>query len=432
MNIKYSFWLGILFFSFLYFLPQTNGQSTFELDMDVLLKRCHADARLQSLYTAKQQLALAEYKKAKKWWWPTLYGGFTSSGLLGTAQNTDGRFFRDIRKHNLWAGLGIDATWDLKEKYRVQANSWAAKALSYAKAADQEELLLDAIEEYFTFKRGYATFFSYVRLVEKSTSIAEQYQKQVARGLKPKSDYLIAKSRVNAMQSKAVSAYRMMKRSEAALIALLDLPADTEIELTDTLYAPLSLVATKAPDWSAMLDIDPKLHQIEMQINGMEAGKQALTKGRWLPKLFLNTNGSLFGGTFDPFDPTGVFRAGALWQIPLHQLKGNADLQIAEAKIATMRASEAFIRRDRQMKLMQALQEMTNLEQQMEVAEAAKSYALEAFDLILARQQKGVASPLELFEAEEQAVQTTIDYLHVVLDYNYAQYRYLVLTRGVK
>ncbi len=406
------------------------AQKTMTIDVDKVLQRCETDISIHQLFRAKEKLARAKYEKAKKWWWPTLYGGVKMDGLLGTTQNSDGRFFRDVAKHHLWTGIGINAQWDLKEKYNVRASAYEERSQQYASKAAVEDRSIQAVEHYYHWMHAITAFDAYNALIAKASDIAAQFNLQVQGGLKPQSDYLMAKSRVKMMEVKALTYYRISKEEEAQLVSMLGWDAGTQIEPLDSVFLPLNLVNLQPPNWDADIKNDPKIRLRRIEIESLQAQRDRFTKGRWLPRLYINSNGSLFGGTFNPFDPTGIFQVGAVWKLPLHQLKGNVDLQVTDAKINTLESTLPLLREERQNQVMQAYYDIQSEEQSLLIAEAARDYAWEAYQMIEKRQKNGVAQPLALFQAQENAVQTTLDYIKIVAEFNAAQYRYLILTKA--
>ncbi|NCP84466.1 MAG: hypothetical protein GW823_06125, partial [Bacteroidetes bacterium] len=111
-NLKYrlnGIWL--ISFVFLLIVANTNqliAQDTIPINLEKVLELGGADNLTIKEYKERQELSLAELSKAKEWWLPEIYAGAQTHQLWGAAMNTDGRFFLDVNRQNLWGGLGLN------------------------------------------------------------------------------------------------------------------------------------------------------------------------------------------------------------------------------------------------------------------------------------------------------------------------------------
>nr|MBA3970962.1 TolC family protein [Bacteroidota bacterium] len=113
-----------------------NAQETLPINLQTVLEIGGAHNFTIKEFKAKQELAAANLSKAKEWWLPDVYAGLQTHQLWGAAMNADGRFFLDVNRQNLWAGLGLNANWNFAEgiyktksaKLQVQASVYVTQA----------------------------------------------------------------------------------------------------------------------------------------------------------------------------------------------------------------------------------------------------------------------------------------------------------------
>jgi len=153
----------------------TNAQQNFPVNLETVLKLAGANNLTIQEYQLKYQQALAEQSKAKEWWLPNIYFGSSTHYLNGAAMNTDGEIFTDIKRNNLWTGLGIGAEIDFsKGFYSSLAAKQKAEAMNYQSTAEKNKMILQAVQGYFDLQAEQLKYFFLQQLVGQSDTLSQQ------------------------------------------------------------------------------------------------------------------------------------------------------------------------------------------------------------------------------------------------------------------
>lgn len=131
--IKFKQMKNTIIIALLLFLTQIGqGQETLPITMEKVLELGGANNLTIKKYQEQQNLAIAELAKAKEWWLPDVYGGFDYNSRRGAVMNGNGKFFLDVKRHNFWMGLGVQANWDIAEGiYNKKAAELQSQATAY-------------------------------------------------------------------------------------------------------------------------------------------------------------------------------------------------------------------------------------------------------------------------------------------------------------
>ena len=115
---------------------ETQAQQILPINLETVLELAGANNLTIREFQTKQALAEADLATAKSWWLPEAYAGAHTHQLWGAAMNADGRFFLDVNRQSLWAGVGLNASWNFGEGiYRTKAAKLQAQAATVLDAA---------------------------------------------------------------------------------------------------------------------------------------------------------------------------------------------------------------------------------------------------------------------------------------------------------
>lgn len=413
---------------------------TIYIDLESLLQTAGANNLTIEQYQREQELAVADQVKAREWWLPEIYAGLETHKLWGAAMNADGGFFLDVNRGNLWTGLGLDARWDFGEGiYQSKAAGLRAVAASHLTRAERNQVLLKTIQTYYDFLTAQLYREAYTEMARQADTIVTQLQIQVEAGIGFESEVLLAKSNRNSLKVQHLQAQNSYLEEMAGLVNLLNLQAGTQIRSVDTLLVPLNLLAES--EWrqpfadSLYLD-RPEYKYLQTDLEAIEAERKSTTTGLLLPELGLSTYGSYFGGLFQEVRPmrpaeypetqvlypTGQVNISLKWRIPTGRLAYGGRLKQYDAQVALQQNSIGQFKNQVNEEVNRAKAKLLTSSQQVELAEEAQSLAREAVSQSLQRQQLGTAQAFELFQAQEIYLQTRLEYLKAIAQYNKAQY----------
>ena len=394
-------------------------------------------------YQQRQALALADQAKAREWWLPDLQAGISTHQLSGAAMNGNGRFFLDVKRDNLWGGLGLDARWKPGDGiFKAKAASLNAQAAQYTTAAERNKALLGSIELYYDFLLAQLMQQSYDRLVLEADTLARQIGIQVQAGSRYSSDELLAKSNLSQLKIKMLQAKREQARTSAALAGQLQVEAGVQLIGTDSVLAPLNLQVTplEMPNFETAWQNRPEFKSRQLKLSALQTEKKTATVGLLLPEIRVGTYAAYFGDLNNPLTPmdpiaypqtnqlypTYELNLAVTWRIPLGSIFYGGDLKQHRAKIQIAETQLAQLQTGARVELISAREQIQLADQQRQIAEEGSGYAKEALEQCIAREALGTARPFEILQAQEMFLKSRLDYLRAVADYNVAQYRLFV------
>jgi outer membrane protein TolC len=421
---------------------KATAQETLPINFEIVLQLCNANNLTIQEYQIRQKAAAADLAKAKEWWLPELYAGIQTEQRWGAAMNADGRFALDVVFDNLWAGIGLDATWNFADGiFKTKAAKLQNKAAEYQTQAAKNQTILTAIEAYYDFLGAQLAYQAYEKLAEESDVLSQQISIQVEAGLGYESDNLLSKSNLNHLKIEMLDAKRRWGATAARLANLLNMKPNIQLVSVDTLLNPVEQsTENEEVAITAAYDRRPELKMLNLNQEALATAKKTATIGLALPELRLNYFTSQFGDLnnritplnaiqfpeTDQLYPTQAFNIGLLWKIPLGTLLYQGDIKKYDAQL-DLKANEIA-----QQKL--TINEeiavckitMDNAREQINLAKEGSGYAKKALNQSIARQELGVIRPFEILQAQEVFIKMRLDYIKVVSRFNVATYRYQV------
>lgn len=419
--------------------PVSAQQQTQPIDLETVLQLGGANNLTIQEYRQRQELALADLAKAREWWLPDVYAGLNIHQLWGNAMNSDGAIFTGVNRNNLWAGLGLNANWNFGEGiFKAKAEQLRAQAAAYRTQAERNQALLRIIEAYYDLLAAQLYYKAYGQLAAQSDTIAEQIAIQVEAGMRYESELLLAQSSSGHLKVETLNARKEYNNASARLVRLLNLNPTIRLVGTDTVLAPLQLVAEGSPTtpFDTVYDKRPEIRGLELSLRSLQTERKTTTTGLLLPQLTFGAYTSGFGDVFAPvnvrepngagFAPTSELNAALLWRIPLGRLFYGGTLKQYNARIALQETELAQTRAQVNEEVLRARQEMATAREQMTIAKEGSRLAQEALSQSIQRQQLGTVRPFEILQAQEVFIRSRIDHLRAVSDFNKAQYGYHV------
>jgi len=432
--------IGLL--SFVLFLIVTNpnqlaAQDTIPINLEKVLELGGADNLTIKEYKERQELSLAELTKAKEWWLPEIYAGAQTHQLWGAAMNADGRFFLDVKRQNLWGGLGLNANWDFADGiYNAKSANLRSQASQYMTQAERNQQLLKMIDSYYNLMTAQLNYNAYQNLVIQSDSIVQQIQIQVEGGLRYESELLLAKSNKNHLKVGMLNAKKEYNNASAALKKLLNIEQNLKLASADESLLPLDFTTElEAVEDSTYLN-RPEIKANELQFQALKMERKKYTTGLLIPELNIGTYASQFGrisGNVSPMFPdqypetqqlypTQALNVSLMWKIPLGALTYQGDKKSYDSKMRLNEIEAEQFKVQITEEIANATSDLQLGKEQIEIAKEALDFTTEALNQSIERQKIGTAKPFEVFQAQQFFLQAQLDYLKAVSSYNKAQY----------
>jgi outer membrane protein TolC len=192
--------------------------------------------------------------------------------------------------------------------------------------------------------------------------------------------------------------------------------------VSDSVLVPIALVDTSIANYEKAYALRPETMMFQSKMDALAIGRKSSTTGLLLPDLNLGFNDGLFGPYFNPLVNEYSYYIGAKWNIPLGVLffGGNRKQYDARIKMEQIHLDQAknTIKRE----VLDAEGGVAIATEQMKLATEALGYATTALEQSMERQKLGTSLPLEVFQAQEQLLQSEIDNIRAITNYNQAQY----------
>lgn len=420
----------------------TAGFQTFQIDLETVLKLAGADNLTIKEFNTRQDLAVMEEKISKEWLIPNLFLGASLHNLDGSAMNSDGKFFREVDRNNLWAGAGIGLNWIPGEKiYATSAAKQNTLASGHLLQTRKNEVILRAILVFYDLQEKQAEFKTYVNLLNYTDRIVKQLKIQVDIGQEYRSEYLLARSNHNNALVDLEEVIKNVHNISAELIELLNIQDENMLLLSSINEAvPIQLVDEQMIStnlYDSAYSRRPELQYYQNLIEARRFERKQLGTGLLLPQLSMTFSGGKVGPfngvpNNDPsefnsrYETTFEFNAVLGWSIPLDLLISGGQRKKIDALSQLHKHQQHQQKNLIKKEVEQALNTYRRSKNQLQLAKGSSQFAEEALRQSTERQKLRTAKPFEVFQALEIYMKTMISYQSVVNNYNKAQYKLYV------
>lgn len=220
------------------------------------------------------------------------------------------------------------------------------------------------------------------------------------------------KQRLSSVQSE-------LEKQKIALARLIGVPLDRKLVLSDSLGFEKTAVPAASSAIREAFARRPDLKAAEAQMRAAERALAAAHAER-LPSVSLNGNYGVLGP--NPSSMHGVFTVVGSVNVPVwegNRTKG--DIEQAEATLRQRRAELANERGAIEEQVRTALVDLRTAAGQVELARDNREYAHETFNQARDRFNAGVASTVEVVQAQEQVASAEDDYISSLYSFNLAR-----------
>jgi outer membrane protein TolC len=306
----------------------------------------------------------------------------------------------------------------------VRIRNWKAsketERASVLSARDARELVVFAVAgTYLQLEEAVARVESQRAQVANAEAIYRQATVRKEAGTNAKIDVVRSLVELQTQRQRLSSLQSDVRKQQITLARLVGLPQDRQIVLRDALY--YREVPVPQPDeevnyaWAHRAD----LRQAQAQVHAAELVLSAAHAER-LPSVSLSGNYGAIGP--NPTSAHGVFAVTGSINVPLYQGgRIRADIQQAEATLGQRRAELEDQRGKVEQEVRTACIDLQTAAGQVQLAESNRRYAAETLAESRDRFGAGVATTVEVVQAQEQVASAESDYLSSLFSFDLAR-----------
>ncbi len=316
-------------------------------------------------------------------------------------------------------GTMSQSIYDAVARRNWRASQETEKA-SQLNAKDARELVVLAVGgSYLQVAATAARVASQRAQVANAEAINRQAEVRREAGTNARIDVTRSAVELQTEQQRLSSLEAELRKENIALARLIGLPQDRELMLTE----PLAAQPSSLPDTEQTIQL---AWQRRTDLKALEAGVKAAeialsaARGERLPSASLNGNYGVIGP--NPAKTHGAFAVTASVNVPIWQggrVKG--DILQAEATLDQRRAELANERGKVEQDVRTALIEMQAAQGQVRLAESSRNLANETLGQARDRFGAGVATTLEVVQAQQQVASAESDSISSLFSYQLAK-----------
>lgn len=353
--------------------------------------------------------------------------------------NLNGRIAESVQQNNLAAfGLSIPgfpsivgpfaifdarvagtASLDLHNlaNFRARTEELRASQLSLQNARDLIVLVVGGT--YMQTLAAGARVESIDAQIKTSQTLFQRAQDMKSAGMVPAIDVLRANVELQVQQQRLLAARNDFERQKLTLARVIGLPVAQQYSLVNNIPVTPSLPITVDEALERAYRDRPDYQGAKASLRAAEQSKRAAEAER-LPSLQFTGDYGVLGRR--PTDSHGTFAAAAGLKIPIFQggrIKG--DILQADALLDRRRAEVDDLRSRIEFEIRTALLDLQSSADQLKVAQSARDLAQQTLTQAQDRFRAGVATNLEVVQAQEAIATTDENFINSTFIYNVAK-----------
>lgn len=214
-----------------------------------------------------------------------------------------------------------------------------------------------------------------------------------------------------------ISAESTLDVSKSTLLSLIELPEDTEIELTDRfLYTPYTMTLEECMNYAAANR--PDLAAALYNVNQAEASVAAAKAGN-RPRVTGVASKSISSNNAFQNDRSDNWQAGLSlsWSIFDNQVT-SANVHAAKSEVERLKANVDALNKNVALQVRSAYTRMKAAEENVKLNEIAVKQAEESYELAVVRHVEGVDILLNVTNAQDKLTQAQTNYYSALYQYN--------------
>src|SRR5215472_1443180 len=417
---------------------KSDGRN-YQIDLPTVLRLAHA--RNLDIQIAQERLEEAQANQEEAIWQalPWVSPGVIYRNHQGLIQDVVGNII-DAHKESYAVGPISNLQLDIGDTlYKNLVARQLTKAARYAVAAQTQDSVFSAVEDYFDLLRAHEL----TNIAREAVDISQRYQTEtrtaVEAGIAFKGDELRVEVQTERDNLVLLQAQQTERRAAVQLAEVLHLDPAVNLVATNREMTPLSIVH-ESRDLGALISqaliTRPELGQTNALVGSARYTRQGATFGPLLPTVA----GQAFTGNFGGNAENVPTRSGGSedyavslgWRVGPGGLFDVPRIKAADARFRTAQLTADKTRDTVIAEVVDAQTQVVSLRDQIDQAARALDAAAETLKLTEERKEFAVGNVLETIQAEQDLTRARTDYANAVVDYNKAQYALMRAIGGLK
>ncbi|MFL6447102.1 MAG: TolC family protein [Bryobacteraceae bacterium] len=316
-------------------------------------------------------------------------------------------------------GALSQSVFDLVQKRNYQASKSAEQAAAFNFKDTREALILAVAGTYLQTVALEARLQSQNAQVTNAQAVYQQASTRKAAGTNAKIDVIRSLVELQTQQQRLQALQGDLRKQKLVLARLVGLPLDRELDLTESLTGNQTATPEPASTIELAMVNRADLKALTAQVRTAELAVSA-TRAERYPTATVNGNYGVIGA--NPAATHGVFAVTA--GVSMNVWDGGrikADIQQAETTLRQRRAELDEYRSRIESEVRTALIELETAAGQLRLAATNRDYANETLTEARDRFGAGVATTVEVVQAQEQVSSAENDYVSGLFSFNLAR-----------
>ena len=309
--------------------------------------------------------------------------------------------------------------WDSVQRRNWQAAKETERAALYS-ARDARELVVLAVAgSYLQLLATAASVESQRAQVENARAVNRQAEVRRTAGTNAKIDVVRTLVELEAQQQRLNALTSEVRKEKISLARLIGLPLDRDLILSESLGFPALTVPDAEPTIQRAFESRQDLKAAQAQIQAAERAVAAAQAER-LPSVSVNGDYGVSGP--NPVSQHGVFAVSGSVSVPIWTGgRVKADVELAKTTLAQRKAELADQQGQIEQEVRTALIEVETAIGQVQLAQQNRGYASETLRESRDRFQLGVATTVEVVQAQEQVASAESEYVSSLYSFEVAR-----------
>jgi outer membrane protein TolC len=399
-----------------------------------------AGARNIDIQLAREKFAevRAAEESAVERFFPWVAPGVTYRRHDNLIQNTEG-LIEEVHKQNYAPGSTIAAQTDIGDAiFKSLEAHQLVKAARHGLEGQQQETILVAARGYFDLTAAHEAVGVAREALRASTDYAGQIDRAVDAGIAFKGDALRVKVQQQRDEIALRRAQENARLASAKLVQILHLDPMVELMPRNASVVPLSIISTSEPVGNLIaqaLAARPETQQSAAFLSAAHHAKNGAIYGPLIPTLGGQAFFGGLGGGMDNetghFGKSEDYTALVAWRVGPGGLFDFGNMHAQQARLRSAALTVDKVTDQMANEVIASRTRVQSLADQITTAKQSLSDAEEALHLGEERKEFGVGVVLETILAQQEVSRVRNDYLHIVTDYNKAQYELLRALGGL-
>ncbi len=308
---------------------------------------------------------------------------------------------------------------DFVERRNWKASKESERASLLAAKDAREVVVLAVAGTYLQTLASAARLISQQAQVGNAQAVYNQALIRKEAGTNARIDVMRSLVELETQQQRLSSLDADFRKQKMALARLIGLPLDHELVLTDSLGSNEATMPDTGAAIQRAFERRSDLRAAEAQVRAAETALSA-ARGERLPSVSLNGDYGVIGP--NPASTHGVFAITGSVNVPIWEGgRTKGDIQQAQAAVRQRGAELADERGQVEQEVRTALIELQTAMGQVRVAANNRGYANETLTEARDRFNAGVATTVEVVQAQEQVAGAESDYISSLFSFNLAK-----------